>query len=65
MVSHQRQKKTEVTMTLLTLARLRVRLRGRTTTHYGEYGKGTLIGVALTEAYGPKGNTPTQYSEYK
>ena len=43
---HQRQKKTEVTMTLLTLARLRVRLRGRTTTHYGEYGKGTLTGVA-------------------
>jgi len=33
MVSHQRQKKTEVTMTLLTLVRLRVRLRGRTATH--------------------------------
>lgn len=47
-------------MTLLTLARLRVRLRGRTTTHYGEYGKGTLIGVALTVAYGLKENMPSQ-----
>jgi len=65
MVSHQRQKKTEVTMTLLTLARLRVRLRGRTATHYGEYGKGAPTGVALTEAYDLKGNMPSQYSEWK
>jgi len=52
-------------MTLLTLARLRVRLRGRTATHYGEYGKGTPTGVALTEAYDLKGNMPSQYSEWK
>ena len=41
-------------MTLLTLVRLRVRLRGRTATHMVSMVKVPPIGVVETEAYGLK-----------
>jgi len=51
-------------MTLLTLRFLRVRLRGLTTKPNGEYGKGTLTGVALTVELRPYYDRTSQYSDF-